>query len=62
MAIEDVALKAVRKVEEKETTQRLLTCPMCEIMDEGDRVDYTGYKNFHLQVALDAQGSTKEGQ
>ena len=50
------------KVEEKETTQRLLTCPMCEIMDEGDRVDYTGYKNFHLQVALDAQGSTKEGQ
>lgn len=35
---------------EKETTQRLLTCPMCEITDDAERVNYTGYKNYHLQV------------
>ena len=35
---------------QKKTTQRLLTCPMCEIMDEEGEVDYTGYENFHLQV------------
>jgi hypothetical protein len=35
---------------EKKATQRLLFCPMCELSDEEGEVDYTGYKNFHLQV------------
>ena len=48
------------KVVEKETTQRLLTCPMCEIMDEADKVDYTGYENFHLQVKQSALNNSKE--
>jgi hypothetical protein len=39
-------------IAEKKTTQRLLTCPLCEITDEGDEVDYTGYQNYHLQVKV----------
>ena len=35
---------------EKKTTQRMLTCPLCEVTYDADKVDYSGYENFHLQV------------
>ena len=44
------------------TTQRLLFCPMCEIFDEEEEVDYTGYENYHLQVAIVDNKPISEGK